>query len=89
MDDEGLKSDICLEKVASSELLPVAIFGAGHISRALMPILINLPIKLFWIDDRQEQFDKYQGDTSQIKIICDDFVESISDLPTDIYCCLL
>jgi len=89
VDGTGLKSDICLEKVASSELLPVAIFGAGHISRALMPILINLPIKLFWIDDRQEQFDKYQGDTSQIKIICDDFVESISELPDYMYCLVI
>ena len=85
----GFKSEVCLEKVLSSKLQPVVIFGAGHISRALMPILINLPIKLFWIDDRQEQFDKYQGDTSQIKIICDDFVESVSDLPTDIYCLVI
>ena len=89
IDDEGLKSEICLEKVASSELLPVAIFGAGHISRALMPILINLPVKLFWIDDRQEQFDKYLGDTSQIKIICDDLVESVSDLPDNVYCLVI
>ncbi len=89
MDDEGLKSDICLEKVASSELLPVAIFGAGHISRALMPILINLPVKLFWIDDRQDQFDKYLGETSQIKIICDDLVASVSDLPDNIYCLVI
>ena len=88
-DETGLKSDVCLEKIASSELLPVAIFGAGHISRALMPILINLPIKLFWIDDRQDQFDKYQGDTSQLKIICDDIVESVSDLPDNVYCLVI
>ena len=88
-DESGFKSEICLEKSASSELLPVVIFGAGHISRALMPIITNLPVKLIWIDDRQEQFDKYQGDTSQIKIICDEFVESVSDLPDDIYCLVI
>ena len=88
-DEKGLKTDICLEKVTSSDLLPVAVFGAGHISRALMPILINLPVKLFWIDDRQEQFDKFQGDTSQVKIICDDIVESVSDLPNNVYCLVI
>ena len=88
-DATGIKADICLEKIASSDLLPVAIFGAGHISRALIPILTNLPIKLFWIDDRQEQFDKFHGDTSRIKIICDDIVESVSDLPDDIYCLVI
>jgi xanthine dehydrogenase accessory factor len=87
--ESGSGSTICLEKVVFSELLPVAIFGAGHISRALMPILINLPIKLFWIDDRQEQFDKFQGDTSQIKIICDDMVEITSDLPDNVYCLVI
>ena len=78
---EDTKAQVLLEKVNSSEVLPVVVFGAGHISRALMPILINLPIKLYWIDDRQEQFDQYAGDTSQINIICDDFLTSMADLP--------
>ena len=59
----GALTEVCLEKVLTSEVQPVVVFGAGHISRALMPILINLPIKIFWVDDRAEQFDKYQGDT--------------------------
>ena len=73
----------------TSEVQPVVVFGAGHISRALMPILINLPIKIYWVDDRAEQFDKYQGDTSQIDIICDDFVQSIPDLPDSSYCLVI
>ncbi|MBT4244738.1 MAG: hypothetical protein HOD81_02060, partial [Gammaproteobacteria bacterium] len=85
----GALTEVCFEKVLTSEVQPVVVFGAGHISRALMPILINLPIKIYWVDDRAEQFDKYQGDTSQIDIICDDFVQSIPDLPDSSYCLVI
>ena len=84
-DESKAMFQICLERVKTSEVLPVVVFGAGHISRALMPILINLPVKLYWIDDRQEQFDKYVGDKSKINIICDDFLSSMADLPNEIY----
>ena len=85
----GSVTEICFEKVLTSEVQPVVVFGAGHISRALMPILVNLPIKIYWVDDRAEQFDKYQGDTSQIDVICDDFVQSIPDLPDSSYCLVI
>ncbi|WP_416679387.1 XdhC family protein [Candidatus Pseudothioglobus sp. Uisw_016] len=85
----GALTEVCFEKVLTSEVQPVVVFGAGHISRALMPILINLPIKIYWVDDRAEQFDKYQGDTSQIDIICDDFIQSIPDLPDSSYCLVI
>ena len=88
-DQSGSVTQICFEKVLTSQVQPVVVFGAGHISRALMPILINLPIKIYWVDDRAEQFDKYQGDTSQIDIICDDFVQSIPDLPASSYCLVI
>ncbi len=88
-DKSELKTQIYLEKAFSSEVLPVVVFGAGHISRALIPILINLPVKLYWIDDRQEQFDKYAGDTSQINIICDDFLTGMADLPNEVYCLVI
>ena len=85
----GALTEVCFEKLLTSEFQPVVVFGAGHISRALMPILINLPIKIYWVDDRAEQFDKYQGETSQINIICDDFVQSIPDLPNNSYCLVI
>ena len=73
----------------NTELQSVAIFGAGHISRALMPILTKLPIRIYWIDDRAEQFEQYQGDTSQINIICDDFISGFADLPEETYCLVI
>ena len=81
--------EVCYEKVNNTELQSVAIFGAGHISRALMPILTKLPIRIYWIDDRVEQFEQYQGDTSQINIICDDFISGLADLPEETYCLVI
>jgi len=81
--------EVCYEKVSNTELHSVAIFGAGHISRALMPILIKLPIRIYWIDDRAQQFEQYQGDTSQINIICDDFISGLADLPDETYCLVI
>ena len=81
--------EICLEKNTPTKVQSLAVFGAGHISRALMPILTDLPVNIYWIDDRVEQFNKYQGDTSKINIICDDFLNGLIDLPDDIYCLVI
>ncbi|MBU2978926.1 xanthine dehydrogenase accessory protein XdhC [Alteromonas sp. C1M14] len=34
----------------------VAIFGAGHVAQALIPILAQLPLQIKWIDSRSEAF---------------------------------
>jgi xanthine dehydrogenase accessory factor len=35
---------------------PVALFGGGHVGRALVQVLLNLPMDLTWIDSRDEIF---------------------------------
>jgi xanthine dehydrogenase accessory factor len=35
---------------------PIAIFGAGHVGRALVRILGDLPCRVTWIDPREEEF---------------------------------
>ena len=88
-DESGLLTEVCLEKVVCSEIQTVAVFGAGHISRALMSIITKLPVNIYWIDDRPLQFEQYQGDTSQINVICDDFSSGLIDLPDDAYCLVI
>jgi len=83
------KIDMCYEQFTCSQLQAVAIFGAGHIARSLMPLLTQLPIKVYWIDDRQSQFDEYLGDLGSIKQICDDFTLAIDDLPKNTYCLVI
>lgn len=35
---------------------PVALFGGGHVGRAVVQVLLNLPMELTWIDSRDEIF---------------------------------
>ncbi len=34
----------------------IAVFGAGHVGRALVDILAQLPVTVTWVDSRQEEF---------------------------------
>ncbi|MGB1262132.1 MAG: xanthine dehydrogenase accessory protein XdhC [Cognaticolwellia sp.] len=34
----------------------IMVFGAGHVAKALVPILAQLPCKITWVDSRAEQF---------------------------------
>jgi xanthine dehydrogenase accessory factor len=38
------------------ELTPVALFGGGHVGRALVRVLGDLPFQVHWIDSRDEVF---------------------------------
>jgi xanthine dehydrogenase accessory factor len=40
----------------ASTATQVALFGAGHVGRALVEILAHLPLRVRWIDSRIEQF---------------------------------
>ena len=53
----------------------LVIFGAGHVAKALVPILAQLPLQIKWIDSRQAEFDSV--DTSVLnanveRIVSDD-----------------
>ena len=36
--------------------LPIIVFGAGHVGRALVPLLAQLPISVIWVDSRYDMF---------------------------------
>ena len=45
------------ERLAGSEaLLSVALFGGGHVGRAIITLLGRLPAAVFWVDSREEIF---------------------------------
>lgn len=44
-------------------LLPVMVLGAGHVGRALIRLLGNLPCQVIWVDNREAEFNRY-GDKS-------------------------
>ena len=39
----------------------IMLFGAGHVGKALIPILAQLPCQVTWVDSREEQFSSNLG----------------------------
>ena len=44
------------ERLAPAPLMRVALFGGGHVGRAIVEVLARLPIELLWVDSRDEIF---------------------------------
>ena len=62
----------------------IAIYGAGHVSKALVPILAQLPLQISWIDNRQEMLDDItqQALPSNVKLTASEMpAETIASLP--------
>ena len=45
-----------LEAAADAERMPVALFGGGHVGHAIVNALLPLPVRVHWIDSRDEVF---------------------------------
>jgi xanthine dehydrogenase accessory factor len=63
----------------------IAIFGAGHVSKALVPILAQLPLQISWIDNRQDMLDDIgqQPLPSNVKLVSSEHpAETISTMPS-------
>ena len=46
----------------------IAIFGAGHVAKALVPILAQLPVRISWIDNRASLFPEQVSDNVTIVV---------------------
>lgn len=63
----------------------VMLFGAGHVGQALCNILAELPVRLSWVDNRQEQFPEIIN-VDRIHTICSDTpVSQVATMPPDSY----
>jgi xanthine dehydrogenase accessory factor len=63
----------------------IAIYGAGHVSKALVPILAQLPLQISWIDNRQELLDDIAKQTlpNNVKLVSsEDPAQTIVKLPS-------
>ncbi|WP_293268557.1 xanthine dehydrogenase accessory protein XdhC [Neptunomonas sp.] len=68
--------------------LHIALFGAGHVAKALIPLLGNLPCKVTWIDNRPEQFTE-TFPSNVTRCLCDEPVDKVPELPTFSYCLVM
>ncbi|AYN96743.1 MULTISPECIES: xanthine dehydrogenase accessory protein XdhC [Pseudomonas] len=62
----------------------IAVFGAGHVGRALVPLLASLPCRVRWIDSRDEEFPPAIPEGVK-KIVTDDPVVEVNDMPPGSY----
>jgi xanthine dehydrogenase accessory factor len=72
----GGEVHLCYERVTAADIpsfasrlrlahTPVALFGGGHVGRALIDVLGNLPFAVRWIDSRDEIFPQPVPDNVQ------------------------
>ena len=66
----------------------IAVFGAGHVGRALVPLLASLPCRVRWIDSREQEFPEYIPQGVR-KIVSEEPVDEIADLPVGSYCIVM
>jgi len=61
----------------------IAVFGAGHVGRALVTILATLPCHVWWVDERQEQFSQVPAG---VTVCCpEDPRDAVKQLPPESY----
>lgn len=62
----------------------IAVFGAGHVGRALVPLLASLPCKVRWIDSRENEFPEHIPAGVE-KIVNDEVIDEVENMPPGSY----
>ncbi len=55
------------------------LFGAGHVAQALVPIISQLPMQIYWLDSRQSCFNHTQSYDNVHKLVDDDLLYLIDE----------
>ena len=71
-----------LFEVMISHAQQLALFGAGHVAKALVPILAQLPLQIIWVDQRAELFPKTDLANNVKVYVSEDPTEHIAQLTT-------
>jgi xanthine dehydrogenase accessory factor len=71
-----------LDTQLASPVVPVALFGGGHVGRALVHVMSTLPFAVRWIDSRDEIFSSDLPDNVQCEH-SDPVQAAVADLPAD------
>jgi len=66
------------------QLVNIALYGAGHVGRALISILKDLPVNVFWVDSREAFLDVELPDNVEA-VVDDEPVDAVRDMPADTY----
>ena len=64
--------------------VPVIVFGAGHVARALVPLLAGLPCAVRWVDSRPQEFPAVLPAGVE-KVLTEEPVDEIARMPAGAY----
>jgi xanthine dehydrogenase accessory factor len=67
----------------------IALFGAGHVIQALVPIVQRMPCQVYCVDPRQDWLDKLPKSTNLQTFAMSDPTESVALVPKDSFVCLI
>jgi len=79
----GGNVSVLFESFASNSV-HIAVFGAGHVGQALIPMLAGLPCRVTWIDNRESQFpESLEQYLNVTKLLTDDPASEVSLMPSN------
>lgn len=67
----------------------IAVFGAGHVSQALCPLLLTLDCDVACIDPRAEWLDKLPEHPALKKVMAEDMTKPLLELPSESFVVLI
>ena len=79
----GGTTSVLFESFASS-YINIMLFGAGNVGHAIAPMLAGLPVKLHWVDEREELFPEVAANNTN-NLITDNPVDEIASMPANSY----
>lgn len=79
----GGKVTLLLEPFVPSDFT-IALFGAGHVGKALVGVLAGAPARVLWIDSRPEQFPA-EIPPNATRILTDHPEDEVKDVPPGAY----
>jgi xanthine dehydrogenase accessory factor len=78
---ESIQEGMFLYESFDNKPIQVAIFGAGHVGKALVNVLSSMPCRINWIDSRASEFPDQVPANLQV-VITDKPEGEVDDLPT-------
>jgi len=64
----------------------IMLFGAGHVGKALLPILTHLPCQITWVDSRETQFpDNIEQYHNVHKVVSEEPMLEVASMPENSY----
>lgn len=68
----------------------IAVYGAGHVSQALVKLLLTLDCQVYCIDNREEWMSRLPKDNPKLVVVpCKDYVDAISQIPESAFCVVM